>query len=169
MRIEVGGQWHLSYFGEQDVPRLVELLDDPQIYATTLRIPSPYRQADAEQWIELARTLPAQFAVREADGRLIGGCGLELLRQAQRHVAEIGYWLGRDYWGQGIMTNVVRQVCQHGFQRMRLRKISAHVFVGNRASARVLQKCRFQLEGTLRKHWRKDERLIDAWAYGLLE
>jgi ribosomal-protein-alanine N-acetyltransferase len=49
-----------------------------------------------------------------------------------------------------------------------LEKVTAHVFDGNAASARVLEKCGFTREGFLRHHYRKDGRLLDGIAYGLL-
>ena len=86
----------------------------------------------------------------------------------QSHRAEIGYWLAKPFWGRGIMTAVVAGVCRHGFEEFGLVKIVAHVFTGNPASARVLEKCGFVQEGLFRKHFLKDGKLIDAWAFALI-
>jgi ribosomal-protein-alanine N-acetyltransferase len=66
------------------------------------------------------------------------------------------------------MTAVVQRVCRHAFEEFGLVKITAHVFSHNTASARVLEKCGFQQEGFLRKHFLKDGQFIDARLFGLL-
>ena len=67
------------------------------------------------------------------------------------------------------MTTVVQRLCQHAFEEFALVKITAHVFLHNPASARVLEKCGFQQEGFLRKHFLKDGRFIDAMLFALLK
>jgi len=66
------------------------------------------------------------------------------------------------------MTAAVRKMCEHGFSEFGLVKIVAHVFDFNIGSARVLEKCGFELEGRLRKHFEKDGRYIDAKLYALV-
>ena len=66
------------------------------------------------------------------------------------------------------MTAVVQRLCRHAFDEYGLAKITAHVFSHNPASARVLEKCSFQEEGFLRKHFLKRGQLIDARLFGLL-
>lgn len=63
---------------------------------------------------------------------------------------------------------VVQRLCQHAFDEFGLMKITAHVFTGNPASARVLMKCGFQQEGLLRKQFVKDGQFLDAMLFGLL-
>ena len=67
------------------------------------------------------------------------------------------------------MTAVVQRVCRHAFEEFGLAKITAHVFTHNPASARVLEKCGFREEGYLRKHYLKDGRFVDAYAFALLK
>ena len=100
---------------------------------------------------------------------LIGGCGLNDFEAGKSHRAEVGYWLAKPLWGRGIMTAAVQRVCQHAFEEFGLLKITAHVFIHNSASARVLEKCGFQQEGFLRKHFLKDGRFIDGWLFALLK
>src|SRR6184192_767236 len=57
---------------------------------------------------------------------------------------------------------VVQRVCRHAVEELSLAKITAHVFAHNLASARVLEKCGFQQEGLLRKHFLKDGAYLDA-------
>jgi len=67
------------------------------------------------------------------------------------------------------MTGVVQRVCQHAIDEFGLVKITAHVFPHNLVSARVLEKCGFQEEGFLRKHFVKDGKFINARLFGLLK
>jgi RimJ/RimL family protein N-acetyltransferase len=77
--------------------------------------------------------------------------------------------LAKPFWGRRIMTAVVRRLCQHAFEEFGLVKVTAHIFSDNRASARVLEKCGFQEEGFLRKHYLKDGQFLDARPFALLK
>ena len=99
---------------------------------------------------------------------MIGGCGFDGLQAGTSHLAEVGYWLAKPYWGRGIMTAVVQRLCRHAFEEFGLAKITAHVFPLNQASARVLEKCGFHEEGLLRKHFLKDGQFIDARLFAML-
>ena len=173
MKIVVNDQVHLSEFRSSDKPALVQHLNDRDIYDRTLRIPSPYTDASADDWLALVAKIteqqgrPVQFAVRSADDALIGGCGFDGFQVGKSHRAEVGYWLAKPCWGQGIMTAVVQRACRHAFEELGLVKITAHVFSHNPASARVLGKCGFQQEGFLRKHFLKDGQFLDARLFAL--
>ena len=174
MKIVMNDQVQLSEFRRSDKPALIEHLNDQDIYDRTLRIPFPYTEADADGWlghvagVTTQQGRPVQWAIRGADDAVIGGCGFDGFRVGKSHRAEVGYWLAKPYWGRGIMTAVVQQVCRIAFEELGLVKVTAHVFVHNPASARVLQKCGFQEEGFLRKHFLKDGRFIDARLFALL-
>jgi len=66
------------------------------------------------------------------------------------------------------MTAVVRRAREFAFAEFGLAKLLAHVFADNAASAKVLQKCGFQQEGYLRKHFLKDGKFLDARLFALL-
>lgn len=175
MVISVSDQIHLSELLPSDEAACVRYLSDKEIYDRTLRIPFPYTANDFQIWRDLVarataqQGLPVHFAVRVATGDLIGGCGFQGLSVGVSHRVEIGYWLAKPYWGRGIMTAVVRRLCDLAFADYGLAKVVAHVFADNTASARVLQKCGFQEEGYLRRHYLKDGTYIDARAFGLLK
>jgi RimJ/RimL family protein N-acetyltransferase len=175
MNLVVSDQVHLSEFRSSDKDALTAHLNDREIYDRTLRIPFPYTDASADEWLALVakstkqQGRSVQFAIRNADDALIGGCGFDGFQVGKSHRAEIGYWLARPFWGQGIMTAVVQRVCRHAFEQFGLAKITAHVFSHNPASARVLEKCGFREEGFLRKHFLKDGQFIDARLFGLLK
>jgi RimJ/RimL family protein N-acetyltransferase len=175
MKIVVNDQVHLSEFRPSDKAALVQHLHDRDIYDRTLRIPFPYTDAEAEDWLVLVARIteqqgrPVQFAIRAADDALIGGCGFDDFQVGKSHRAEVGYWLAKPFWCRGIMTAVIRRACQHAFAEFGLVKITAHVFSHNTASARVLEKCGFQEEGFLRKHFLKDGQFLDARLFALLK
>ena len=170
--IPVNNAIHLSALMPEDKPALVEYLNEREIYEQTLRIPFPYTEADADDFLgrEVEATAehghPIHFAIREASGNLIGVCGFEGIIHGHR--AEIGYWLAKPYWGCGIMTDVVRAACEFAFANWKLVRITAHVFLFNEASARVLEKNGFALEGVLRKHHQKDGKFVDAKLFALV-
>jgi len=175
MKIVINDQVHLSEFRASDKDGLIAHLNDRDIYNRTLRIPFPYTDASADEWLALVANItkqqgrPVHWAIRTADDAMIGGCGFDGFQVGKSHRGEVGYWLAKPFWGRGIMTAVVQRVCRHAFEEFGLVKITAHVFARNPASARVVEKCGFQEEGLLRKHFLKDDQFIDARLFGLLQ
>jgi ribosomal-protein-alanine N-acetyltransferase len=166
---------YLSPIRDDDNTAMVEFLSPKDVYLTTLNIPHPYTKANAEAWIA-KRTEHTQrvgkevsFAIRDPNNKIIGAVGADTHEPGSSHRAEIGYWLAKPYWGRGIMTDVVGVYINYAFDELQLLKLVAHVFEFNPASARVLEKNGFKLEGKLRKHYQKDGKLVDARIYGLLK
>lgn len=169
----------LTELRPDDAETLVRYLNDQQIHNHTLRIPLPYDLQHAEEFLNFVKRAkqnhhhdPVHFAIRHQSEGLIGCCGVDEVAddapQHRAHRGEIGYWLGRPYWGRGIMTAVVAELCRHAFLDWGLKRLVAEVFVGNQASCRVLQKCGFRREGLLQEHIFKNGRLMDVQVYGLL-
>ncbi|MFB3816204.1 MAG: GNAT family N-acetyltransferase [Candidatus Methylomirabilales bacterium] len=133
------------------------------------RFPHPYTRSDAEAWLRLMAQLPpgTQFAV-EVEGEAGGGIGLDLQPDVHRRSAEIGYWLGEQFWGRGIMTEAVVAVTAHAFASFDLCRVHACVFAWNPASSRVLEKAGYQLEGRLRKSVTKAGQTIDQLIYAIV-
>jgi [ribosomal protein S5]-alanine N-acetyltransferase len=82
--------------------------------------------------------------------------------------AEIGYDLSREYWGQGIMTEILQKVISFGFEQMALNRIEASFAPENVGSRRVLEKNGFAYEGTLKEKWYMNGRYWDGVVMGLL-
>jgi RimJ/RimL family protein N-acetyltransferase len=82
-----------------------------------------------------------------------------------RHTATLGYWLGEDFWGRGIMTEAVAALTDFSFRNFPLRRISAEVFANNPASARVLEKAGFIFEACLKNNVIKDGEILDSLVY----
>jgi RimJ/RimL family protein N-acetyltransferase len=137
-----------------DNPRVAGMLTD--------RFPHPYTAEHADAWIALnqRREPPTNFAI-VVDGAAVGGIGIELRNDVNRRSAEIGYWLGEPYWGRGIATDAVRAMTQYALATFDVCRLAAHVFDGNVASARVLEKAGYLLEGRLRRSIYKGGRMLD--------
>jgi len=128
------------------------------------RFPYPYTLEDAEQWIKLVTSEPFVRTnwVIEVNGEAAGGIGLTIGEDVHRKTAEIGYWLGEEYWNRGIVTRVVGVVTEHGFKDLGLQRIYTGIFEWNPASMRVLEKNGYVREGVERKGVLKDGCIIDA-------
>lgn len=131
--------------------------------------PYPYRLEHADAWIAFAAAETPQMNLAIVrDGTLLGGIGLKPLADVHAGTAEIGYWLGKPYWGQGIVGRAVRCMVEYAFDELLFVRLQAGVFAGNAASMRVLEKNGFVREGVLRKHVRKDGVITDAVLYAKL-
>lgn len=172
--LQLSNGYHLSEIERRDREALVEHLQDREIWRNTLDIPYPYTEEDAEAWIDERiahrREQPAEvtFALRNTDETLIGVVGADDLEVGTTHRANLGYWLAKPYWNQGLMTRAAHRYVRYAFDRLEVIRLTAEVFSWNEASARVLEKVGFQREGCLRKHREKDGALVDVFYYGLL-
>ena len=99
--------------------------------------------------------------------RLIGSCGFHLYERRHRR-AEIGYELHSDFWRRGIMTEATQAVLQFCFDRLGAHRLEADVVEGNAASAALLRKVGFTLEGVWRERVFKRGALHSLWQFGLL-
>ncbi len=155
-----------------DIPAIVRLAGAREIAATTISIPHPYTEADARNFLAHADDnfragRSVTFAVTiSRGGELCGAVGLAIAPAQER--AELGYWIGVPYWGQGFATEAASAVIAFGFEALRLHRIYASHFAGNTASQRVLEKIGMRHEGLSRQHVRKWNRFVDLENYGLL-
>lgn len=132
------------------------------------RFPHPYTIEDASFWISLAATETPQtnFAI-DHDGQAVGGIGLILRDDIYRCSAEIGYWLGEDYWGRGIVSEAVVALTAWAFDEFNLSRIYAGVLEWNKPSMRVLEKAGYQLEARLKNAVIKEDRIMDEFVYAI--
>jgi [ribosomal protein S5]-alanine N-acetyltransferase len=154
-----------------DAPELARLAGTREVAATTLRIPHPYSVADAEAYIIARQDVDEQLAfaiVLRENSVLLGGIGLRLEEKEHRH-AELGYWIGAPYWGQGYATEASRAMLRYGFEVLNLHRIHASHFANNAASGNVLRKIGMKHEGTLRQHILKWGQYVDLEVYGMLD
>lgn len=156
-----------------DAGEVQRLAGADEIASTTLNIPHPYEDGMAEQWIA---THPEAFEEgrmvtfameRRSDGALVGAIGLHDISEHHSR-AEMGYWVGLPYWGQGYCTEAARAVLDYAFNTMHLNRVYATHLARNPASGRVMQKIGMHYEGRLRQHVRKGEQFEDRDQYGIL-
>lgn len=133
------------------------------------RFPYPYTINDARTWLEMVidHTPETNFAI-DVGGEAVGGIGFTLQPDVARRSAEIGYWLGEEFWGRGITTEALIAVTDHAFTNYDLCRLYAHVFEWNGASARVLEKAGYTFEGRLRKSVTKEGQTIDQLMYAMV-
>jgi ribosomal-protein-alanine N-acetyltransferase len=104
---------------------------------------------------------------RLSDGVFLGWCSLAHWNPTFRS-ASMGYCLSEAAWGQGYATEAARAVLAWGFETLELNRVQATVDTRNAASARVLEKLGFALEGTLRQDCIVNDEVSDSWVFGLL-
>jgi RimJ/RimL family protein N-acetyltransferase len=158
----------LRPYVESDIAELLPLIGSREVAATTLRIAHPYTEQDARGFFALAREPGKTWLAitLRGDGRHIGGVGLRV-DDSHQH-AELGYWLGVPYWGQGYATEATRELLRYGFENLGLHRIFASHFKHNPASGRILKKLGMRYEGCQREHLRKWDRFVDSELYGML-
>jgi len=154
----------LRPFKKGDETSIVKNINNKKIAKATLSILYPYSKKDAVSWIGKNLKFYKQLKPKQInlaisiDDEIVGGIGLT---DINGHKAEIGYWLGENYWGRGIATAAAELITEYAFSRLGLKRIYAYVFAFNKASARVLEKAGFIYEGKLRKNVIKDGKPMD--------
>lgn len=131
----------------EDIPAIVALAGDAEVAQWTVSIRHPLSEAEVTAWLA-SRTAGGEqaFAIlRKGESALIGVVGITVRAGADAggQKGEIGYWIGRPYWGKGFATEAVRRVLLHGFGTLGLAEVEATVFPGNDRSVQVLNKTGF--------------------------
>ncbi len=156
----------------EDAVRLAQMLNNRNIL-NNLRdgLPYPYTVKDAEEYITsmLAADRMKTFAFAiTADHKVVGSIGVFRCDNIHSRTAEMGYYIGEPYWGCGLGTSAVTQVCKYIFDHTDIIRIFAEPFAYNTASCRVLEKAGFQLEGLLRSNAVKNGKVIDMKMYSIV-
>ncbi|MDR2576765.1 MAG: GNAT family N-acetyltransferase [Puniceicoccales bacterium] len=132
----------------------------------------PIQRQQVHAWLENVLAAPLGHCIYWSivDPKINKTIGIISLTRDQYHrKGEIGYWLAKEYWGRGLMTEVVWRVIQYCFDTLRLHRLELTHMVANKASQRVAEKVGFQLEGCWREgHW-KEGRFLDVKIYGMLD
>lgn len=134
-------------------------------------LPYPYSEQDGIDFISsmLSANEDETFAFAiTLDDKTIGSIGVFRQQNIHRQTAEMGYYIAEEYWGKGIMTDAVKQICEYVFKNSDILRIYAEPFAYNTGSCRVLEKAGFQYEGTLRNNAVKNGKVIDMKMYSLL-
>ena len=161
-------KWELS-----DAGNLAAALSNKKIQ-DNLRdgLPYPYTEQDGADFISdmLSADENETFAFAIiVDNKVIGSIGVFRHGNIHRQTAELGYYIGEEYWGKGIMTEAVKQICEYVFAQSDIIRIYAEPFTYNIASCRVLEKAGFQYEGTLRNNAVKNGNVVDMKMYSRIK
>ena len=156
-----------------DLPALLEINSKDEITRYV-----PYKTwvttADSVAWLERMEKLQAaggvvqMVIVERQSQQVIGACLLFAYDEASSR-AEIGYVLGRPYWGQGLMIEAIDAVVKFGFEQLGLRRLEATVDPRNAASLKLIERLGFSNEGTRRQRVLMKGMLVDQRLYGLLQ
>ncbi|MFN8575056.1 MAG: GNAT family protein [Gemmatimonadaceae bacterium] len=152
---------------EGDLDRLVRLADNRKIWLTLRdRFPSPYTREAGKEWLAAvqAASPPTSFAIA-VDDQLAGSIGVIPGTDIYARTAEVGYWLGEEYWGRGLAAEALTGFAPWVAQQFNLLRLWAAVFVNNPGSARVLEKAGFVRDATFKNAAVKDGRVMDEWIY----
>ncbi len=170
MHIECG-PCVLRSFRSGDEESLVRHANDRDVWLNLRdRFPHPYTFADAQGWVSFAATQTPEvnFAI-DVQGAAVGGIGLILHDDIEKCSAELGYWLGREFWGKGITAAAVRAVTRYAFETFALTRVYAVPFADNAGSIRVLEKAGYRCEGRWRRSAIKDGLVKDQLVYALTD
>ena len=154
-----------------DAVLLQKQADNPNVSCFLLdRFPSPYTMDDARNWVNMMlHQNPPTIFVIAVDNKLAGVIGLEMRDDVYRKASLLGYWLGEEYWGKGIMPQAVKLMVDYAFSNLDIVRIQAGVLSNNPQSMRVLEKACFIKEGILRKAIIKHDMILDEWIYGIVK
>lgn len=144
----------LRPFTANDVAPVVTLCGDWDVARMLARVPHPYKQADAVEWIE---TIPGRrdagtdfvFAITSARDGVMGAIGIDL--RDGDDTFTLGYWLGKPFWRHGYATEAGAAVLAHATEDLGVTRFRSEHFVGNETSGRVLTKLGFGYTGEMRQ------------------
>jgi len=162
----------LRPFVECDAAEIARIFAPWEMAAMTRTIPHPYSLADAQAFLVRVKDVwaagtSAVFAVvHNQSGALVGSIGLTIDSIDLR--AEVGYSVDVRSWGKGYASEAVVEIVRFSFEELGLRKVTAHYTPLNPASARVLEKAGFIIEGRLRKQGNRWGQACDLIVVGLL-
>ena len=132
----------------EDAEAIARHLSDFGVSGNLARVPHPYSVADAEAWLnELPENPPAgetAFMIAVDDGEVAGNVGFH---ERRKGVADIGYYLGRPFWGRGLMTEAVRAALDWYFAVTGAKEVGSGVFHFNAASLAIQKKLGFVVTG----------------------
>lgn len=167
----------------QDAPSMAHAADNPKVTEyMSLGFPSPYTLDAAAFWINMNLAPPIvnwAICLASSPETVIGGLGLKPGIDVQTHCAEVGYWIGEEHWGMGLVTECLAGLTKWvftapesklaGAEGRRWTRLWGGVFAGNKASMRCFEKCGYVREGVLRGAVEKRGASSDLVVFGCLK
>ena len=151
-----GNRIRLRKLKLSDAQDIYKNLQNKEMVKWTSNIPWPYKKQNAIKWIrrthyEIRNKKGYAFGIiLKAENRIIGAISLMHIDWKNKN-AELGYWLGKTYWGKGYTIEAVKLILKFAFGKLKLHRVYASLFEENVASKRVLEKAGFKLEGVMRE------------------
>lgn len=160
-------RWCLRAWREADAPSLVQHANDFEVWRHMGdRFPRLHTLEVAQQWVTRGHIdFGGENWAMTLDDLAVGGCGLHRGAGEFGCGVEVGYWLGRPYWGRGVASRVVRALSERALATAGVERVFAGVHADNPASMRVLEKNGFEREGVLRRSVLKAGVAIDRVIY----
>lgn len=167
---------YLKTFDLVEADRLAENANDYDIAYNIARIgdfPYPYQKSDALYFVEAAiqkfyAKSEFHFGIHTQETGLMGACVIKNI-DFDNKKAEIGYWIGKKYWGRGYAKEALRLLISFGFNFIDLNKIYALTFAFNERSINLLNSLNFSKDGTLRQNVLQADKFIDESLFSLLK
>lgn len=171
MRIETEN-FILRDWLEADAESLVQVANNKKIYDNLRDLfPHPYSIEDAKAFIKMTQQAneKAIFLAVEIEGKAIGSVGITFKDDIYRKNAEIGYFIGEDFWGKGYMTEIIKEITKYTFSNFDIIRIYAEPFEDNKASRRALEKAGFKLEAVFKNYVIKNKIIKNSCIYSVLK
>lgn len=145
---------------------------NPKVAATTATIPHPYPDGAAEEWISkhnewFEKRLAVDWAIELQETKTLIGC-ISLGINNFHNRAEMGYWIGEEYWGQGFCSEAAKAAVHYAFEILKLNKITSRHMSTNLSSGKVMVKAGMEKEGYHKQDFLKNGEFVDMVIYGLL-
>lgn len=169
----VGDRIILRKLKPSDCKDIYQNVKDREIAMWTLNIPHPYPKNGAPKFIRnenykiKERTGYTLGIVFKKENKVVGLISLLNINHKNKN-AELGYWIGKKYWGLGLMNEAVKLILNFTFKKIKLHRIYANLFEENIASMKVLRKAGFKLEGRERESRFRHGKWHNVLNYGIL-
>jgi [ribosomal protein S5]-alanine N-acetyltransferase len=167
-----GKKINLRSLKKKDAQSIYQNLNNRDVSRYTARIPYPYTLQDAQSFIKESQKKKnvVVFGVENPETKeVIGVIDLTSINFHNNKGAILGYWLGKKYWKQGIITEAISLILKYAFSKLKLTRVQASVMKPNKGSMKALEKHGFKQEGTLRKKVYKNRKWLDIFIYGILK
>lgn len=160
-------EYTLRIWQENDLESLIKHANNPKIAQfMTNAFPYPYIEENGKAFIKMASTgNPTNIFAIEVEGNAVGGIGIHPQSDVMCKNAELGYWLGEQYWGRGIITKAIQEMVQYAFEKFDIIRIYARPYGNNIASQKALLKGGFKLEATIQKNIFKNGEFLDEMIF----
>jgi ribosomal-protein-alanine N-acetyltransferase len=170
--MELKGQgFTLRSWEADDAVSLQKHADNFKVFSfLTDSFPHPYTIEASVNWInaKLNQNPQLNFAI-VVDNMAVGVIGLDMRTDVYRKAPLLGYWIGEEYWGRGIMPKAVKLMTNYAFANLDIERIQAGVLSNNPKSMRALEKAGFEKEGVLKNNIIKNGVVLDECIYGMIK